>query len=215
VSGTRCWLKEMNDPQDVLEQFLTHLKDQAWTEAASLFSEPAISSTTRGWRGAASSTGGPPRDWGKIFLGFTSDDEVLSADGPALVAGFLARQDQRNQLRLSLENEDAFTPDLMAVLSSRIGPFLTPRMIGTVFDGPEEAFVVCRVGEGSVDEFDGSERLFPGQAKTFPLRREKDGWRLVDILGSVLNPGFGIAYSEENPKPGEELWAGSTKPNQG
>ena len=210
MSGTRSWLKGMDDPQDVLEQFLAHLEAQAWTEAASMFSESAISSVERGWHGAASFAGGPPGEWGKIFLGFASDDEVLAADGPALVSAFLARQDQRNALRLSLENEEGFSPDLMAVLSSRIGPFLTPRVIGTVLDGPEEAFVVCRMGEGSVEEYDGSEKRFPGQPKIFPLRKEEDGWRLVDVLGSVLNPGFGMALAEENPEPGQGLWTGDT-----
>jgi len=83
-------------------------------------------------------------------------------------------------------------------------------VIGTVFDGPEEAFVVCRMGEGSVEEDDGSEKRFPGQPKIFPLRKEGDGWRLVDILGSGLNPGFGMAFAEENPEPGQGLWTGDT-----
>ena len=205
----------MDDPQAVLEQFLTHLKDQAWIEAASLFSESIVSAMKRGWHGAASSAGRGPRDWGETFLGFATDEDVLSANGPELVAAFLARQDQRNRIRSSLENEDAFTPDLLAVLSSRIGPFLTPRVIGTVFDGPEEAFVVCRVGEGSVEGFDGAERCFRGQPKIYPLRKEKAGWRLADILGSALNPGFGISISEENPALGKELWASDTKPTQG
>ena len=203
----------MDDPQAVLEQFLTHLKDQAWIEAASLFSESTVSVMKRGWHGAASSAGRGPRDWGETFLGFATDQDVLAANGPELVAAFLARHDQRNAVRLSLQGEDAFPPDLMAVLSSRIGPFLTPRVVGTVFDGPEEAFVVCRVGEGVVEELDGSERGFRGAAKTFPLRKERAGWRLADILGSVLNPGFGISISEENPGPGEELWAGGDQAN--
>jgi hypothetical protein len=192
----------MDDPHAVLKRFFGHMMNQAWQDAGALFSESAIAAMKRGWDGAAAMTLPIPRKWTDLFLDFSTDDEVLAASGLELVASFLARHDQRNAVRLSLEGESSLHPELVDHIRDAVEPFRTPRVLGTVFDGADEAFVVCRMGEGSVEGIHGADKSFPGQPKVFLLRREAEGWRLVDIVGATLNPGFGVAMPRENPGPG-------------